>query len=98
MKKIIFSSLLLGIVLSCFSQYNVISTSKSYIPKNQGFFYNLPKTVLQVKVTVNAELKIQGPFSEFAEQLLGLKNIVNQTQTVYKLQNIELSYAEMPDE
>lgn len=98
MKKISILSILVLYTFSCWAQLNVIPTSKSYIPKKQGFFYSLPKTVLKVNVTVNTELKIQGPFSDFAEQLLGLKNIVNQTETSYKLKNIELDYAEIPDD
>ena len=85
-----------GMGLALFAQSYVVPVTENYQPKNQGFYFVLPKTLLKVDVVIEAELKIQGPFTDFAEQLLGL-NVVNNTQTNYKLKKVTLDYAEVPD-
>jgi len=96
MKKITLILFFWGMSLALFAQFYVAPITENYQPKNQGFYFVLPKTLLKVDVVIEAELKIQGPFTDFAEQLLGL-NVINNTQTNYKLKKVTLDYAVVPD-
>jgi hypothetical protein len=58
--------------------------------KNEGLMYCLPQTALDVDVTIARVSKIKGPFAEYAEKLLGLKNVITQNQISYQIANINI--------
>lgn len=64
---------------------------------NDNFFYMLPKTAFTVKVTVVKTKEMKGYYSEYAERLLGLSNIIHQNRTAYKLKNISVEPVIIPD-
>ncbi len=59
-------------------------------PVENGFYYALPKTYFNVEVTVEKTDYIKGPYADFAEKLLGLKNIIYSNYSSYKITNIKL--------
>lgn len=57
---------------------------------NSGVLYTLPKTALRVNVSISKEIKMKGPYADFAEKLLGLKNVISSNQTSYRITDISL--------
>ncbi len=64
---------------------------------NEGIMYCLPQTALRVNVKMSKVTKIKGPFSEYAEKLLGLKNVITQNQTGYQITDITINPENIPD-
>jgi Domain of unknown function (DUF4831) len=44
-------------------------------PSASGFFYSLPRTVVEVKLEVKHEIFIPGPYSAYASQFLGVEGV-----------------------
>ena len=63
----------------------------------QGFFYNLPQNYLILTVNLHKTSKYAGPFSEYAERLLGLSGAIKENETEYAIGSIELSLQSQVD-
>lgn len=83
---------------NCFSQYKVIkiTDSISKYPIEKGFFYTLPQNYLVIHLQVTKTNKYKGPFSDYSDKLLGLSSIQD-NQTIYSINNIDLSLGYEPD-
>lgn len=94
-----FLTIFLGVLLSCNTSYiNVVKVDNSSDPsKKEGIYYNLPKTIIIVDVTVTKEEKIKGPYAEFAGKYLGMSNVITQNSTTYNISGISLSSSTSPD-
>jgi len=75
--------------------YQVKNTTTK--PVRNGVFYVLPRTVLKIDVLLKTEENLKGPFSEYAEELLGLNNVVKFDFTNYVIENVEISAIAEPD-
>ena len=64
---------------------------------NFGITYSLPKTSLLVNAEVTKITCKAGPYFKFAEKYLGVKNIITEDKTYYKLGNISLVNKGIPD-
>lgn len=62
-----------------------------------SFFYTLPLTVVRVDVDVIEKRFIKGPYSDYADKLLGLKNIVKEDYFEYELSDVNMSTETRPD-
>lgn len=81
-----------------FSQHmisKVNDTLASY-PDSKGFFYTLPKNNIIVEVTITKTNRYKGPFSDYAEKLLGL-NAIQENNAIYALKTINISLGYQPD-
>ena len=66
-------------------------------PKEEGFFYSLPRTGINVDILIRKTQKIKGPYSEFADKYLGLSQVINMNSTEYEISAIRLSVFNEPD-
>ena len=64
---------------------------------NFGITYSLPKTSLLVNAEVTKITCKAGPYYKYAEKYLGVKNIITEDKTYYKLGNISLVNKGIPD-
>ncbi len=66
----------------------------------EGIVYTLPRTVVRVNVSANKETFTPGPYAEYAEQMLGIKNVRKTAQTNWIIEDINIeTYAEAdPDQ
>lgn len=62
-----------------------------------SFFYTLPLTVIRVDIDVIEKRFIKGPYSDYADRLLGLKNIVKEDYFEYELSDVNMSAESRPD-
>lgn len=100
MKKLQFILLLSVIAIfswQCTTFKSTKITSQQTVKSNVGILYCLPQTNLNVNVEVAKETRIKGPFADYAEKLLGLKNVIGLTQTNYKVIKIEVDPQIVPD-
>jgi hypothetical protein len=98
LKKLTLAFLFLVSVCRIEAQINVIKLGTSLIPATaEGLFYSLPQTVIKVDVIVNKIQKVKGPYSEYADQMLGLLNVTAVNSVEYELKDIRLSTYNEPD-
>ncbi len=71
--------------------------TNAIVPKTEGIYYSLPKTVVAVEVTVNKTYKIKGPYSGYARKYLGLSNVITENSTFYSIGDIQLKSYPVPD-
>ncbi|MEI6347747.1 MAG: DUF4831 family protein [Bacteroidota bacterium] len=96
-KNALFLSILSMSLWQCTSYKAIHLNSSNQNLVNTGLVYTLPQTALIANITVEKETKIKGPFAEYAEKLLGLKNVIAFNQTSYKISNIKISAIDIPD-
>jgi len=106
MKRYTFNStfVMLNLLISCllisstaFAQITV-SHAKNGIPGQQdGFFYALPQTVLKIDFIVRKTTHTTGPYSGFAERMLGVSDVVKTDFESYDILDAVLSTSTEPD-
>jgi hypothetical protein len=80
------------------AQINVSKIDGSFNPVNQeGIIYALPRTVIQVDVTIEQKELMAGPLRNYAEEYLGITNIISQNGVEYSLKDIHLNTFSEPD-
>jgi hypothetical protein len=57
------------------TKLTVQSISSDFKPSTSGFFYSLPRTVVEVTLELKHDIYIPGPFSQYAAQFLGIEGI-----------------------
>lgn len=100
MRKIFLLIVSCGLLfLNCNAQKNVylLPMNDNKAIKGPCFQYMLPTTALQVTVTVTKVREIKGYYSEYAQSLLGLSNVISENRTFYKVKDIALKPVEVPD-
>lgn len=106
MKKITFNSafsVCIILVLSLFvnsAAYSqlTVSHAKNGVPGQQdGFFYALPQTVLKIDLIVKKTIHTTGPYSGFAERMLGVPDVVKTDHESYEILDAVLSTTTEPD-
>ena len=95
-------NILLGIaILIVFSQcasYKVYHVDKNFKQSRMnGIYYSLPKTVVNVEVTVNKTQNFKGPYAQYAAKYLGLTNILMNNNVSYEISNVDLTTSFVPD-
>ncbi|MBN3036107.1 MAG: DUF4831 family protein [Bacteroidales bacterium] len=63
----------------------------------QGFVYSLPKTLIRLDLTVKKTMYFQGPYSSYAEKLLGLEDIIVADNIHYSVESAEVTTVCIPD-
>jgi hypothetical protein len=97
-KKIILTAFLMLSLYGIKAQINVSKVGSAGInTSSEGLFYALPQTVIQVDIVVNKVQKVKGPFSEYADQMLGLSQVTSVNSTEYELKDIRLTSYIEPD-
>ena len=80
------------------SQINVYHIDQSITPlTRQGIFYALPRTVVNVEVTIDRIENYKGPYAEYALRYLGLQNVVMANSVEYQISRIKITTSPEPD-
>lgn len=79
--------------------FEVVSLSKdSIIPeKPGGVFYILPRSRIDVALTLRRTETIKGPYSSFASKYLGIENVVIGNAVTWQIEEIEFFTSPVPD-
>lgn len=100
MKPGIFSLLFLLLFVSCSTPRPVQVMhvrQMEALAGQEGFYYALPRTVLNIDVTVTKTEKVPGPFAEYAGKYLGLTDVIRDKSVNYDLSDIKISSYAEPD-
>lgn len=100
MRKYIFSLLFILFLTACNTSKNINVRHIDEIDAeahHDGFYYALPRTVLSVDAKVRKVKYIPGPYAEYANQLLGLKDVIQHKYVKYELLDIDISNYAEPD-
>ena len=63
----------------------------------QGISYSLPRTGIRVVVSATQTSFVPGPYSPYAEQLLGIRDAKTQAQTTWEITDVRLETFAEPD-
>lgn len=80
------------------AQISVSKIDDSFNAGNKdGIVYALPRTLIQVDVTVEQKEMLAGPLRNYAEKYLGITNYISQNGFEYSIKDIELIPVSEPD-
>ncbi|HOI31354.1 MAG: DUF4831 family protein [Bacteroidales bacterium] len=80
-----------------YAQFSVAS-AKSGIPgQTDGIYYALPRTTLKFDFILEKTVSIKGPYSQFAERMLGVQDYVNENSTTYRILDLIVTPITEPD-
>lgn len=80
------------------AQVNVIRIAPgAKKPVRDGFVYALPQTAIKVTIAVKETELVKGPYAEYADEYLGLKNPVMANGREYELLDIQIEGVAQPD-
>ncbi len=101
-KQIVFASILF-IAVSCASNRNM-SESKNIITQLSGqgvvegsVVYSLPQTVFDIVVEAERVIENPGPYARFAEDLLGLRDVIKSESESWSIRGVVIKSHEEPD-
>jgi hypothetical protein len=102
MKKIfqlIISIIVVFVISSCTkNMYQVFRLEEqSEFSHKDGMFYFLPRTVINVEVTVEKTDKVKGPYSAYSSKYLGISNPIHENSTSYRIADIQIKTLNEPD-
>lgn len=97
MNKFLIVSILTIFLMGC-STIDVVKVSNNtVVPKAEGFYYALPRTVITVDITVTKTDRNKGVYAEYASKFLGIKNALLANVTNYELSDIHINSFSEPD-
>ena len=76
---------------------NVINLKKAQGVRNYSNIYALPKTVVRVNVHFTQTISKVGPFSKYAESLLGIKSVISRDQVDWSINKLDFTSYPVPD-
>ena len=79
--------------------YNIapLNSTKDYINYKNAIIYSLPRNIIKVTVSVTKTTKEKGPYSDFAEKYLGIKDIIQETSSFYAFEHFNIETIAIPD-
>jgi hypothetical protein len=72
-------------------------TGNDVPPGQQGVVYALPRTVVNIEVTIDRIENYKGPYADYAQRYLGLKNVVMNNSVEYAISGITITTSPEPD-
>lgn len=103
MKRRCLSVLLLQVVflltgMAAFAQLKAYHITGTDVPPGQqGVVYALPRTVVNIEVTIDRIENYKGPYADYALRYLGLKNVVMNNSVEYAISGITITTSPEPD-
>jgi len=80
------------------AQISVSKIDDSFNPgSNGGIIYALPRTLIQVDVTVEQKELLAGPLRNYAEEYMGITNFISENGFEYSIKDIKLIPVSEPD-
>lgn len=91
--------LLVGLVVVDIAQAQIfVSQAKANkLEDSPGFYYALPRHMIQVDLIVQKTQRIKGPYSEYAARILGVDQYITQDETVYSIVDAVITTETEPD-
>ena len=83
-------------VLTSFAQTNITTYQPGV--STEGAVYYLPKTIINVNLTVEKKVYTPGELSQYAERYLRINNVADKENLYYGLKNATLTTMGIPDE
>jgi hypothetical protein len=78
--------------------YTVIHSSDSQVIKKPGgVWYMLPKSRFEVNLHIKRTELVKGPYAQFAGKYLGIDNVINNSTTVWQIEDISIRSTPVPD-
>lgn len=103
MKRRCLSVLLLQVAflltgMAAFAQLKAYHITGTDVPPGQqGVVYALPRTVVNIEVTIDRIENYKGPYADYALRYLGLKNVVMNNSVEYAISGITITTSPEPD-
>ncbi|MCF6170620.1 MAG: DUF4831 family protein [Bacteroidales bacterium] len=84
--------------MQSFGQFSVSRVLDRNVTTSQdGFFYALPQTVLEINLLVEKLEKKKGPLADFTEEYLGTDQFITSNSTSYRLLDVHIEPITEPD-
>ncbi len=83
--------------ISACTSIKVVNINDVEEQKKFNLVYSLPKTVLKIEVELIKSVRKKGPYSDYAEKYLGIKNVIKSDESVWKISDINIYEDYMPD-
>ncbi|MDF1576202.1 MAG: DUF4831 family protein [Bacteroidales bacterium] len=94
MKKFFYYTVLAALLSGCASseplQLRVTPLGQEPQKVNEQYLYALPQTVLKVEVTLRELRSVPGPYWEYAEKYLGLKEVVEKKSSRWNIWDVSI--------
>ncbi len=91
MKTRIISLIILVLIgTTAFSQFRISKVSSNMNTGPEGVVYGLPRTVIQLDISMQKIDKIPGPLADYATEYLGVSDYINKLSSTYKLLNVNV--------
>ncbi|MCD4711200.1 MAG: DUF4831 family protein [Bacteroidales bacterium] len=94
MKKLVIymavSAMLAGCAITEPLQVRVTPLGQEPVKVKEKYLYALPQTVLKVEVTLREERSVPGPYWEYAEKYLGLKEVVKKKSSRWSIWDVAI--------
>lgn len=78
-------------------QFRVEPVSTNDVQRKEGVFYFLPKTLLQVDVTVRETRFLKGPYAQYSAKFTGISNVITENSSKYSIEGLSVSSMSMAD-
>ena len=97
-KKITFALLALMMIgVTTYAQFTTTFSKNATPGQQNGLYYSLPLTMLQLDFTIQETVYEKGPLSDYADRYFENEDYVDYNATEYKLLNLEMSSKAAPD-
>ena len=76
----------------------VLSHAKNTNPGQQeGVVYSLPRTIIKIDFIIEKNQRLKGPYSEFADKMLGISNVITANEVQYTIVDAVVTTVSEPD-
>lgn len=97
MKRILLMILAVMLIIPAFSQRRSRSDEPAMPAVAEGITYSLPMTGIRVVVKARQVTFAPGPYAAYAEQLLGIRDVKTQPQTIWDIEEVHFETFAEPD-
>jgi hypothetical protein len=102
MKKLFFLTGVLALIVlthSCsLGRYEVFKLDQQNdFLKKEGMFYFLPRTVINIEITVEKTDQVKGPYAAWSAKYLGITNVITENTSNYNIVDIKIKPQNEPD-
>lgn len=77
--------------------YKVVPVSNVGNPSTKGIVYALPRTELEINIMAEKTELIRGPFYQYSERYLGLKDVITENETQWDMVEVTVKPMGVPD-
>lgn len=94
MRNRVILSALAAVLAGCVTSDRIQVTPLGIEPEKAGkkYFYALPQTVLKIEVTCQEVRRVPGPYREYAEKLLGIKEVIREPSSRWDILMVKVSH------